>query len=219
MSDDDVSMIEPDTRMRVFARYLWVCRGWKRSVAITTGGAAAGVYPVNERSCVRACESYTHAEDDPAVESRAAVLCGNARRHLGLSILLPTLRPRPPQPPRLSTVVRSPSLPPREILFLFCSSFSPCPLDPACAPLSSAFVPLGFLSSRKLACARVSIVNVFCRIIFVKFLSENWEFYACVQYPTMGISFEREKAQPLFFILKMYEVVPSLLEGIAYVTF
>lgn len=60
MSDDDVSMIEPDTRMRVFARYLWVCRGWKRSVAITTGGAVAGVYPVNERSCVRACVWKLH---------------------------------------------------------------------------------------------------------------------------------------------------------------
>lgn len=50
---------------------------------------------MNARVCVRA--KATHAEDDPAVESRAAVLCGNARRHLGLSILLPTLRPRPPQ--------------------------------------------------------------------------------------------------------------------------
>lgn len=112
----------------------------------------------------------THAEDDPAVESRAAVLCGNTRRHLGLSILLPTLRPRPLQPPRPSTVVRSPSLPPVKSSF-----FSALPSlhvrSTSRARFSSAFVPPGFLSSRKLACARVSVVNVFCYAIFVKFLS------------------------------------------------
>jgi len=45
------------------------------------------------------------------------------------------------------------------------------------AYFSSAFVPPGFLSSRKLACSRASIVNVFCYAIFVKFLSVNWESY------------------------------------------
>ena len=76
----------------------------------------ASVHPVNGCSCMRTCKS-THAEDDPTVESQAAVLCGNARRHLVLSILLPTLRPRPLQPARPSIVVHSPSFPPMQSSF------------------------------------------------------------------------------------------------------
>jgi hypothetical protein len=116
----------------------------------------------------------THAEDDLTVESRAAVLCGNTRRHLGLSILLPTLRPRPLQPPpilhRCSFTLSSS----RAILFLFCTLPSLCVRSTprARALSSSAFVPPDFLSSRKLAYARMSIVNVFFCAIFVKFLSE-----------------------------------------------
>lgn len=131
--DDGVSMIETNTRVRVFKRYLRVYRGRKRSVAITTTPVCIPLMDV----CVCVRVKATHAEDDPAVESRAAVLCGNARRHLGLSILLPTLRPRPLQPPRPFTVVRSPSPLPssRAILFLFCSSFSLGLLVPALALL------------------------------------------------------------------------------------
>jgi len=154
------------------SRDIYEYTGRKRSVAIImiTTLQPVCILLMDVGVCVRV--KATHAEDDPAVESRAAVLCGNARRHLGLSILLPTLRPRPLQPHRPSTVVRSPSLPPVQSSF-----FSALPSlhvrSTSRAHFSSAFVPSGFLSSGKLVRARVSIVNVFCCAIFVRFLSVN----------------------------------------------
>lgn len=103
--------------------------------------------------------------------------------------------------PRSSTVVCSPSFPPVQssffsaLLLLFVSA------RPR-ARFSSAFVPPGFLSSRKLACARTSIVNVFfCCTIFVKFLSVNWESYVrSVSNNTIRILFEMEKEEGRCFL-------------------
>lgn len=106
------------------------------------------------RCCIRlmilvcVCTWKLHAEDDPVVESQAAVLCGNARRHLALSILLPTLRPRPLQ---LSStpVVRSLSFPifsPRKSSF-----FSAFPSLYARSTPRNASLPLLF---RRIFCPR-----------------------------------------------------------------
>lgn len=161
-------MIELGTRIRVFTRYLRVYRGRKRSAAMTLQPVCIPLMDV--AVCVRV--RATHAEDDPLVESRAAVLCGNTRRHLGLSILLPTLRPRPlqppPDPPSSCSFTLSPT---RAILFLFCSSFSSCPLDLARRLSFPLLFRSGFLFLRELACARIEHrVNVFRCTIFVKFL-------------------------------------------------
>jgi len=59
----------------------------------------------------------------------------------------------------------------RAILFLFCSSFSRCLLDPA----------LFSLLFRRTFClrewARASIINILSCTVFVKFLSVHWKFY------------------------------------------
>lgn len=71
------------------------------------------------------CAWKLHAEDDPAVESQAAVLCGNARRHLALSISLLTLRPRPLFGHPNRPVVRWLSFPTFAVQSSFFSAFPP----------------------------------------------------------------------------------------------
>lgn len=98
------------------------------------------------RCCIRlmilvcVCTWKLHAEDDPAVESQAAVLCGNARSpscFIDLVAYPSSSSSSAIQHPRCSFTLL-PNLR-RAILFLFCFSFSLCSFDPAHASLPLLF--------------------------------------------------------------------------------
>lgn len=137
-----------------------------------------------------------HAEDDPAVESQAAVLCGNARRHLALSISLLTLRPRPLQlssPARCSFTLL-PNLR-RTILFLFCFSFSLCLFDPPRMPLFRFCSAVFFVLANARARASLHLqLHHICQIVVRK------KFYVRSVCNKENIIWEKYS---LFFILKI----------------
>lgn len=170
-------MIEPDTRIRVFTRYLREYRGRKRSVAITMTLQPACIPLMDVGVCVRV--KATHAEDDPVGREPG---CGTLRQYASPSWFIDLVAyPSPSSSSAVpsSIVVRSPSLPPVQSSF-----FSALPslhvrsTSRARAPLFRFCSARAFYSRISSRARGLSIVNIFCCTIFIKFLSVNWESYA-----------------------------------------
>lgn len=178
------------------------------------------MYPVNGRWCVRACKSYTRRGWSDGREPG----CGTLRQYASPSWFIDLVAyPSPSSSSAASPILHRCSFTLssfRAILFLFCSLPSLCVRStPRARALS---LPLLF---RPTFCPRVSSRTrgwASLTSSFAPYSSNsclNWKFYVHsvfkstrrrrIQYYSSG-----KKIDCCFFILKMYEIVESLLEEI-----